>query len=68
MSNAAKNKRIKQAIKDTREKHDNMTCKVFELKLSSRKMSKIQKEQLTTYFREAKWRRNSIIADFEKCR
>ena len=64
MSNAAKNKRIKQAIKDTRKKHDNMTCKVFELKLSSRKMSKTQKEQLTTYFREAKWRRNSIIANF----
>ena len=27
-------------------------------------MSKSQREQLTTYFREAKWRRNSIIADF----
>ena len=27
-------------------------------------MSHSQYEQLTTYFREAKWRRNSIIADF----
>ena len=65
MSNAVKNKRIKQAIKNTRERHDNMTCRVFELKLNSSKMSKTQKEQLTTYFREAKWRRNSIIANFE---
>ena len=61
MSNDTKNNKIKLAIKATREKHDNMTCKVFELKLNSRKMSK----QLTTYFREAKWRRNSIIANFE---
>lgn len=29
-------------------------------------MSSQQKEQLTTYFREAKWRRNSIVADFDK--
>ena len=27
-------------------------------------MSKSQREQLTTYFREAKWRCNSIITDF----
>ncbi|MBQ7217111.1 MAG: hypothetical protein IJS39_14130, partial [Synergistaceae bacterium] len=64
MSCVAKNNRIKQAIQATRERHKNMVCKVFELKLSTRKMSKTQKEQLTTYFREAKWRRNSIIADF----
>ena len=66
MSNAAKNEKIKQAMQATREKHKNMTCRVFELKLNSRKMSKTQKEQLTTYFREAKWRRNNIVADFAK--
>ena len=27
-------------------------------------MSKTQREQLITYFREAKWRRNDIVADF----
>ena len=64
MSSVVKNEKIKQAMQATRERHKSMTCKVFELKLSSRKMSKTQKEQLTTYFREAKWRRNSIIADF----
>ena len=66
MSSAEKNERIKQTAKATREKHANMTCRVFELKISTRKMSKTQKEQITTYFREAKWRRNSIIADFDK--
>ena len=50
----------------TRERHKNMICMVFELKLNTRKMSKPQREQLTTYFREAKWRRNDIVADFSK--
>ncbi len=66
MSSVAKNEKIKQAMHATRERHKNMTCRVFELKLNSRKMSKTQKEQLTTYFREAKWRRNNIVADFAK--
>ena len=64
MSSVAKNERIKQAIQATRERHKNMTCRVFELKLNTRKMSVSQYEQLTKYFREAKWRRNSILADF----
>ena len=54
MSCVAKNEKIKQAMQATHERHKNMVCKVFELKLSTRKMSKTQKEQLTTYFREAK--------------
>ena len=64
MSSVAKNEKIKQAIQATREKHKDMMCRVFELKLNTQKMSLIQREQLTTYFREAKWRRNSIIANF----
>lgn len=64
MSNVAKNERIKRAMKLTRERHKSM--RMFELKLNTRKMSNTQKEQLTTYFREAKWRRNSIIANIEK--
>ena len=64
MSSVAKNEKIKQTMQITRERHKNMTCRVFELKLNTRKMSHSQYEQLTTYFREAKWRRNSIIADF----
>lgn len=63
MSNVAKNEKIKYAMRATRERHKNMTCRVFELKLNTRKMSQMQREQLTTYFREAKWRRNSIVAN-----
>ena len=66
MSNATKNEKIKQSMQATRERHKNMTCRVFELKLNTRKMSSTQREQLTTYFREAKWRRNDIVADFSK--
>ena len=65
MSSVAKNERIKHTMQATRERHKNMICRVFELKLNTRKMSRSQYEQLTTYFREAKWRRNSIVADFE---
>ena len=65
MSSVAKNEKIKQTMQATRERHKNMICRVFELKLNTRKMSRSQYEQLTTYFREAKWRRNSIVADFE---
>ena len=64
MSSVGKNEKIKQTMQATRERHKNMTCMVFELKLNTRKMSHSQYEQLTTYFREAKWRRNSIVADF----
>ena len=64
MSNTVKNNRIKQAMTATRERHSHMQCRVFELKLNTRKISQAQREQLTTYFREAKWRCNSIIADF----
>jgi putative transposase len=64
MSSVAKNEKIKQAIQATREKHMNMMCRVFELKLNTQKMSRTQREQLTTYFLEAKWRRNSIVANF----
>ena len=64
MSNAAKNEKIRQTMQATRERHKNMTCRVFEVKLNTRKMSRTQREQLTTYFREAKWRRNSVVADF----
>ena len=64
MSNAVKNNKVKETIKSTRERHSNMDCRVFEIKVVDSKMSAKQREQVNQYFREAKWRRNDIISDF----
>ncbi len=52
-------------MRSTKARHSQMDCRVFEVKVVSSKMSKAQKEQVNQYFREAKWRRNSIVADLE---
>ena len=52
-------------MKATKERHAQMECRVFEVKVVSSKMPKSQRDQVNQYFREAKWRRNSIIADLE---
>lgn len=56
-----KNQQIKETLKTTREKHSQMDCKVFEVKVVKSSMSKTQKEQVNQLFREAKWFRNDII-------
>ena len=62
MDTTSKNAKIKQRMKETRDKHAGMICRVFEVKVVSRKLSKAQKEMLDQYFREAKWLRNSELA------
>lgn len=64
MSNAEKNNKVKNTIKTTLERHSKMDCRVFEVKVVGSKLNTKQKEQTNQYFREAKWRRNDIIADF----
>ena len=65
MSQDEKNNKIKDSMKATKERHAQMECRVFEIKVVSSKMPKSQRDQVNQYFREAKWRRNSIIADLE---
>ena len=57
-----KNEQIKQSIKDTRERHKDMVCRVFEVKIISGKLSHEKKEYLESLFREAKWLRNGELA------
>ena len=52
--------KIKNKI-ETAKKHKSMICKAYEVKLKSNAMSKLQKEQLTTLFKEAKWFKNYVI-------
>lgn len=58
----SKNDRIRETIKETRLRHSQMRCVVFECKAVDNKLNCLQKEQVNQYFKEAKWLRNSIIA------
>lgn len=60
-----KNASISNTIKNTRERHTNMICKTYEIKVVTSKLSCVQREELNAAFREAKWLRNDIISDLE---
>lgn len=55
--------RTKKSRKATRERHAQMTCKVFELKITKSKLSKYQKDILTKFFRQANYIYNSLVAN-----
>lgn len=58
----AKNKRISESGKATRERRRRQVCRVFDLKVSNNHLSKVQKESLTRAFLEAKWIRNDALS------
>ena len=58
----AKNKRIKEAGKATRERRKTMIVKVYDLKIVQSSMNKQQKEAIKSIFHEAKWIRNAALA------
>ncbi|HID24507.1 MAG TPA: transposase, partial [Planctomycetaceae bacterium] len=58
-----KAEKIKQSIKETRERRKSQVCKVFELKLQ--KLSSNDKKLFERMFLEAKWLYNYIVADIE---
>lgn len=60
-----KNASISNTIKNTRERHANMICKTYKVKVVMSKLSCVQKEELNAAFREAKWLRNDIVSDLE---
>ena len=60
--NNAKNQRIKESLRDTKERHSSMNCRVFEVKVVSSKLNRTQKDSVNALFREAKWLRNAYIA------
>ena len=65
MDREEKNKRIREKGKATRERHANMLCRCYEVKVDSSKMSKKQKNDVSALFREAKWLHNAYLADME---
>ena len=63
MDRLAKNQKIKETGKATRERRKDMLCRVFEVKVDLSRKSKSQRNDLKTLFREAKWFRNAYLAD-----
>ena len=63
MDRLAKNQKIKETGKATRERRKYMLCRVFEVKADLSRMSKSQRNDVNTLFREAKWFRNAYLAD-----
>ena len=63
MDRLAKNQKIKETGKATRERRKDMLCRVFEVKVDHSKLSKSQRNDVNTLFREAKWFRNAYLAD-----
>ena len=63
MDRLAKNQKIKETGKATRERRKDMLCRVFEVKADLSRMSKSQRNDVNTLFREAKWFRNAYLGD-----
>lgn len=61
-SRVAKNIRISQAQKETRERRKLQTCRVYELKIQANKLSDKQAEALKMLFVEAKWLYNETLS------
>ena len=65
MDREEKNKRIREKGKATRERHADMLCRCYEVKVDSSKMSRKQKNDVNALFREAKWLHNAYLADMD---
>ena len=60
-----KNNKIKQSLKNTRERRKNQEAKTYECKIVKNKLTTQQLETLEQMFLEAKWYYNSIIQHLE---
>ena len=56
-----KNKRTSESKRSTIERHSNMLCKTFDVKIQWNQCSKAQKEALERVFLEQKWLKNYIL-------
>ena len=65
MDREEKNNRIREKGKATRERHADMLCRCYEVKVDSSKMSRKQKDDVNALFREAKWLHNAYLADMD---
>ena len=59
----AKNARIKTSIKATKARRANMDCRTFQIKIDTSHLNHAQREAIARMFLEAKWLKNSCIAN-----
>ena len=57
----SKNKQISETKRQTIERHSNMLCKTFDVKIQENALSNDQKEALERIFLEQKWYKNYIL-------
>ena len=65
---SVKNQTIKETRRQTIERHKNMRCCVYIVKIVANKMNRMQKASISTLFQEAMWMYNYIIGDFKNAR
>lgn len=58
----SKNEQIGKTLKETRDRHRNMDCVVFEIKIQNNKISKQLQSKTNLLFLEAKWLYNYILS------
>ena len=57
-----KNRKIKDTLRVTKERHSQMDCRVFSVKVQENRLSRAKEEKLNRCFLEAKWLRNAVVA------
>ena len=57
-----KNSKIKGTLRATKERHSQMDCRVFSVKVQENRLSRAKEEKLNRCFLEAKWLRNAVVA------
>ena len=57
-----KNLKIKDTLRATKERHSQMDCRVFSVKVQENRLSRAKEEKLNRCFLEAKWLRNAVVA------
>jgi len=62
LDQAAKNKKIKAALKKTRDRRKNQVCRSYELKIDRSHLTTETQRHLVRLFLEAKWFYNNLIA------
>ena len=60
-----KNRKIKDTIRITKERHSNMDCRVFSVKIQENRLSKVKLEKLRRCFLEAKWLYNAVLSSVD---
>ena len=57
-----KNLKIKDTLRATKERHSNMDCRVFSVKVQENRLSNAKLEKLYRCFLEGKWLYNAVVA------